>query len=287
MTRLFVNRLTIIDFSYLDPERGLLGESWLVDLELEGSLDRQGMVVDFGRVKREVKRTIDEHFDHKLLVPGRYPGTRTEDIPGGRRLRFRDQQGHEILHCSPPSALCTIDADAITAEALERAITAALAPGLPENVDALSVRVYPEPIDRACYQYSHGLPQHEGNCQRIAHGHRSRLEIHQDGRRSPALEAEWAERWRDVYIATRGHVRGALTRQGIPYFRFAYEGGQGRFELELPQERCYLIEGESTVENIARHLAERLATDHPGHRYLVRAFEGVDKGSVAESGVLA
>ncbi len=42
MTTLFVNRLTVIDFSLLHPDLGLLGESLLVDIELDGSLDHQG-----------------------------------------------------------------------------------------------------------------------------------------------------------------------------------------------------------------------------------------------------
>ena len=59
------------------------------------------------------------------------------------------------------------------------------------------------------------------------------------------------------------------------------EGGE--FALELPADRCYLIDTDSTVENLARHVAERLAAEQPGSRYRVRAFEGVDKGAIAES----
>ena len=49
--RLFVDQLTNVDFSYLCPARGLLGETWLASIQLVGSLDEQGMVCDFGTVK--------------------------------------------------------------------------------------------------------------------------------------------------------------------------------------------------------------------------------------------
>ena len=48
MSTLFVNKLTNIDFSYLDPKEGLVGESWLLDIQLAGSLNEEGMVLDFG-----------------------------------------------------------------------------------------------------------------------------------------------------------------------------------------------------------------------------------------------
>ena len=54
MAALFVDQLTVIDFAYFDPKRGIVGESWIVDIILDGDLDDQGMIFDFGDVKKQI-----------------------------------------------------------------------------------------------------------------------------------------------------------------------------------------------------------------------------------------
>jgi hypothetical protein len=49
---LFADNLTNVDFSYLDAERGLVGKTWLASIVLEDALNEQGMVCDFGIVKK-------------------------------------------------------------------------------------------------------------------------------------------------------------------------------------------------------------------------------------------
>ena len=61
---LFVRRLTHLDVSLWCPDRGLIGASWLVDVELDGELGEDGMLFDFGPARRLLKRAIDERLDH-------------------------------------------------------------------------------------------------------------------------------------------------------------------------------------------------------------------------------
>ena len=109
MTTLFVDQLTVIDASYLCPRRGLVGESWIVDLELEGALDEQSMVLDFGSVKKLLKRAIDDGPDHTLIVPLHYPAQQTTTLADGRlHTQFMSQVGG-IEHTAPACALTLLD----------------------------------------------------------------------------------------------------------------------------------------------------------------------------------
>ncbi len=280
MTTLFVNRLTVVDCSLLSPSHGLVGESWQVDVELDGDLDCQGMVLDFGEVKRSIKRMIDDGFDHKLLVPARYTGLRIAEYPEGLHLSFEAENGLGIAHRSPRDALRLIPCERIAPDGLAQIIGDYVLPRTPDNVDAVRIRLWSEPIDGAFYRYSHGLKHHDGNCQRIAHGHRSRLEILRNGRRDRDLEQAWAEAWSDIYIGTREDLIGTSMRDDTDYLEFGYRSTQGSFGLTLPTAACYLIDGDSTVENIAQHIAERLKAEHPEDDFKVYAYEGVDKGAV-------
>src|SRR3954464_8172854 len=111
MTSLFVEQLTVIDCAYLDAARGLVGESWIVDVELIGDLDEQSMVLDFGEVKRRLKRAIDGSVDHTLIVPRLAPELSLAAGAGKVELLFRSDLG-AFEHQSPPVAVSLVDAAA-------------------------------------------------------------------------------------------------------------------------------------------------------------------------------
>lgn len=281
MPELFVKKLSVVDFSYLDSARGLVGESWQLDIALRGNLDAQGMLLDFGEVKRQVKRLVDEQFDHKLLVAAQDPCLTVSQLDQALHLSYETEIGERIQHQSPNQAVTLIEGSRIDPQSLAKAIKQKLAQHLPDNVESLQVQLWPEPSSGAFYHYSHGLKHHGGNCQRIAHGHRSSLQIERNGQRDPALEQQWADAWRDIYIGSRED----LVAESDLELSFAYQSAQGGFALTLPRRRCYLIDSDSTVENIAQHIADNLSQRHPGEQFRVTAYEGIDKGAIGTGSV--
>lgn len=276
MPRLFVDNLTVIDCSVLDPVRGLIGASWAVDIELYGELDHQSMVFDFARVKRTIKRVIDEEVDHKLLLPTAFSGTQItwED---NMHIVFETKGGEAIKHASPASAVCQIDVARISRKAVIEHLTALILKALPSNVEQLKIELSEEQSKGHYYRYSHGLKKHDGNCQRIAHGHRSQIQIWKGDKRSTALEKRIAEQWHDIYLATKED----LVSESDTHFRFAYTTDQGQFSLELDKNRVHIMECDSTVECIAQHLIEMLGDET--NQLKVKAFEGIGKGAIAQN----
>lgn len=276
MTCLFVEQLTVLDCALLDARRGLVGESYIVDIELEGDLDEQSMILDFGEVKRRLKRALDGSVDHTLLVPARAPELWLHRSATTIGLEWTTAVG-TIEHHAPPQAVTALEAETVDIAALAAHLQPLLSAVVPANVAAVRLHLRHEYISGAYYHYTHGLKKHAGHCQRIAHGHRSRLEIEVAGHRRAELEAAWATRWQDIYLGTRSD----LVHHGNGRLRFEYQAGEGAFALELPEARCDLLDGDSTVENIAEHIAADVARAHPQRGVRVRAYEGVQKGALA------
>ncbi|WP_315981331.1 6-carboxytetrahydropterin synthase [Aliamphritea spongicola] len=274
--KLFVDNLTNVDFSYLDARRGLLGESWLVQLVLDGSLNEQGMICDFGIVKKAVKRWFDDCIDHALVVPTGMNDLVLQQDAQQTEVAWK-YPGGETFYCrSPRQAIVLVELDSVTPESLARWCKDRLLALFPDEVQGLEISFVPENIQGAYYHYSHGLQQHDGNCQRIAHGHRSRIEIFLNGQRASEEEARWAETLRDIYIGTRSHLQSGEGEE----HHYRYDAPQ-EFEIKLPASRCHLMDTETTVEQIACHLAEQVKQANPDCDVMVKAFEGVGKGAIA------
>lgn len=289
--QLFVNDLTVIDFSYLCPQRGMVGESWIVDIILDGRLNEQSMVLDFGRVKKQIKRIIDSAVDHKLAVPAEHPYTQVvhNDQDDTLWVDFMRPHGRSIhLYC-PADAFAFIDAEAVTMASITEYLRAVIKRELPDNVDAIQLQLRAEDITGAFYHYTHGLKKHDGNCQRIAHGHRSRLYVALNGHREQALEQQWATTWCDIYLGSQDDVVAIAALKRSPYAQqvseqthigYSYRADQGLFELAIPRAENYLIPTDSTVECIAAYLAQQIKQQYPEQQVQVTGFEGVGKGAI-------
>jgi len=290
MIKLFVNDLTVIDSSYLCPRRGLVGESWIVDLELSGELNQQKMLWDFAKVKRAVKAQIDQEVDHKLIVPESAPQITVSccDADDSLWVDFEIEPGDSIHLKSPASAFALVPESEINNDSLAGFITRAVRQILPENITGLKIRLRNEAIDGAYYHYSHGLKHHDGNCQRIAHGHRSMIELWVDGQRNEEMEWRWSERWRDIYLGSEDDLRPVeqlpLSEEGrrlvhAEHLGFYYRAFQGEFALAIGRHRVELVDCDTTVESLAGYIARELPRLCLGEQFKVRAYEGIGKGA--------
>ena len=279
---LFLRDFTVLDCALLDPEKGLLGESLHVAAELEGGLDEKGFIFDFGPAKKTLKTVVDDLMDHRLVVPSscaRLTQTAT-------RLSYGDDLHYEC----PAEALVQIEGEALTLPALEAYLAAQALARLPKNVKAVRIHLRHEPRfeTEANFRYTHGLRLHDGNCQRLFHGHRNPVEVWINGQRNFRREHWLAGEWQNVHFAHVETVRN-LDELDLPLGRrlkdhpgvaeLEYTSPQGRFWGRIPAGRLVLMETEPSIENIARLGYELLREQVKEESLRVVAYEGLNKGA--------
>ncbi|MEO1170487.1 MAG: 6-carboxytetrahydropterin synthase [Myxococcota bacterium] len=278
---LFVNRFTVLDFAR-GGTAGFAGESVYVDAEVDGVLDEKGFLVDFGPVKKILKGVVDDVLDHRFALPADHP---VEPVGEGLSVRV----GEALTYRAPAQAFARVPGGVDDASLCSYLASEAMRV-MPDNVAEVRFRLAHEPDleRRPSYRYTHGLKLHEGNCQRLIHGHRNIVEVFVDGERSVAGERAVVSQLTDVHFA---HIEdldrecevGVRLTGGLA--RISFEASQGEFWAEMPAERVLPLNCEPTVENIATYcrdwVARKLRLD--AERVAVRAYEGLHKGAQAGS----
>ncbi|TQV77546.1 6-pyruvoyl tetrahydropterin reductase [Aliikangiella marina] len=281
MQALFVDNLTVIDFSYFHPHRGIVGESLILDVILHGELNEEGMLFDFSFVKKRIKSCVDSLVDHKFLVARKTPLLKVTESPQQLELQLVLRTGEHYTHVSPEQAVYFVDSDEVTPETIAASINHEIKKILPENVTRVDLNLRAELIEGDFYHYSHGLKKHFGDCQRIAHGHRSKIEVWENDYFSAKWSSHIAKMWQDIYLATQDDIIERPTIKGAEYLTFQYHANQGTFKLTMPAEKCFIMNTDTTVELIALFLANYLKQQVPEAEFKVKAYEGVDKGAIA------
>lgn len=287
--KLFVNNITTIDFSVLHPGEGIVGDSFIVDVTLEGDLNPEGMIMDFSLVKKIIKQEVDSLADHVLVVPDGNDNIRVNQSEFRCDIILHSPDGQvKCFVSAPKKSFLLLNSAEFSTEKLEGVIEKQLLKRLYTEIKALKVRLHHEKISSESYHYSHGLKKHVGDCQRIAHGHRSAIHIYVNGQRDSQWETYWAERWNQCYLVSEDDLisEDQLSARARVYWHegllaHAYRGTQGYFEAMTLTGDTDILPGDTTVESLALYIKNTMHSMLPDTSIEVHAFEGVGKGAIA------
>lgn len=297
VSSIFLQDITKIDCAVFDPSKGIVGQTWKVDVTIVGPLGDNGFVIDFGMVKKMVRQTLKSSLDHALIIPINSQAVQFKGMDRGERWRMRArptkaEADQDWEYMGPAGAIFPLRCVALNRQTIEQEFTRQLRHRLPQELMQVTVQMREEEVvaTEAVFRYSHGIARHAGMCQRLFHGHRSRIQVHVGEERRPDLEHYIA---RDVlggnvHIATPSQfVQGMIepgtrgkTRDSVV---LAYEGSLGFYEAILPADRVFCVETETSIECITHELARLVKREeNTSERVRVMCYEGADKGAVAE-----
>jgi 6-pyruvoyltetrahydropterin/6-carboxytetrahydropterin synthase len=135
------------------------------------------------------------------------------------------------------------------------------------------------------FDYAHILPLVE-KCS-ILHGHTSTVMVELVGQMTNNLLLDFADAKRIIKdsIAVLDHKffinRKYLKQEDKSHYKIAFEGPKGMFDLQVPKDTTYLLEGEATVENLSTELIKILVPKMPKNIEAVGVYvyEGYNKGA--------
>lgn len=292
---IFLNEITRIDCAVFDPSKGILGQSWKVDLTITGPLAENGFVLDFGNLKKMVRQVLKSSVDHALIIPINSQNVQFRGANGGECWNMKSKaakQEHQWNYIGPTGAVFPSRSVVVSRQVLEQEISKSLRHRLPSEITNIVVQIRDEELEatEATFRYTHGISGHEGMCQRLMHGHRCRIQVYIGEERRPDLEHYVARdiMGTNIHFTTPSQFRKGeipVGSKGKPgdYITIGYNASQGEFEATLPAERVFVIERETSIECITREIANLIKREeNTSEKVKVICYEGIDKGAVAE-----
>jgi len=135
------------------------------------------------------------------------------------------------------------------------------------------------------FDYAHILPLVE-KCS-ILHGHTSAVMVELVGQMKNNLLVDFGEAKKIIKeaISFLDHKffinKKYLKKEDESHYFIQFDGPKGMFELQVPKNTTYLLEGEATVENLSSEIIKLLAPKMPSNVEAVGVYiyEGYNKGS--------
>lgn len=298
LSKIFIRNVTVLDCAVWDLQKGPIGRSWHVDVSWVGHTDEEGVVLDFSFAKQLAKRTIDEEFDHRLLVSEKV----TRKTSAGRLSCYPHSttpHDQRFLIETYPSSLAILPQEVLedlainSRDRLEDTLAASILARCPKNVRkvCIQLREHEDSSKTFYFNYLHSLKLHSGNCQRF-HGHSNTIEVHSNGQLDLEKSSFAAQFLNNKYLVAADYLSveniefpesllsdvKSFEMDSDSFSWVSYMGSQGRVHLRVPKNRLLVMPEESTIENISRWIFE---THFAGSENLeVHAFEGLNKGSI-------
>ncbi len=135
------------------------------------------------------------------------------------------------------------------------------------------------------FDYAHILPLVE-KCS-IIHGHTSTIMIELIGEMENNLVIDFSEA-KKIIKETLNQIdhkffinRKYLKKEEDNHLFIEFDGPKGYFDLKVPKNTTYLLEGEATVENLSTEIIKMLSNKMPDNVQAIGVYiyEGVNKGA--------
>lgn len=293
---LFLNDITKLDCALFDHGNGVLGYSWHVDITLSGVLDANGFVYDFSLLKNLVRQTLKTSVDHALIIPVGSQSVLYAETAEGEHwtLETRGKGGSAPFkweYTCPKGAVYPIRCVALTPAIIEQEFARLLKHRLPATITDIRVKLRAETAapTEAMFRYTHGITGHQGLCQRLFHGHKSRIEVYIGEDRRPDLEHMVVSDvfGQNVHFATPAQLKNCepwtLSTRGQvgQSVDLSFKGTLGSYSATIPADHVFLVEQETSIECVSRAVAQVLRKKLPKAE-VIRAicYEGIGKGGI-------